>query len=371
MARKFLYVIAFLIVLFVGGRLALQFYPDQLSRIAFVPSEEFKPQAPLTATAYDDPAMWISRPGMGAKDPAQWVPDGAPANPAPVRAAVFFIHPTSYLEKFHWNAALDHQPSRGIAEIMVRGLASPFAPATQLWAPRYRQAAFGAFLTDEPQGAKALDTAYGDVSQAFDYFIAHSDPRAPIVLAGHSQGSFHLIRLLHDRIAGKPLARRIAAAYVIGWPVSLAHDLPAMGLPACTAPDQSGCVISWLSYADPADPAMMIAAYARHPGLDGQPLKGSPFLCSNPLTGRTGGSAPASANLGTMIPDVLLKTGWMRPGMVAAKCRADGILSIGAPPEMGPFVLPGNNYHVYDIPLFWASLRTDFTKRVAAWKPSA
>ena len=370
MARKFLYLIAFLIVLFLGGRLALQFYPDQLSRLAFVPSEAFKPQTPLAANLYDDPAMWISRPGMGTKDPALWVPEGAPTNPAPVRAAVFFVHPTSYLEKFHWNAALDHAPSRAMAGIMVRGLASPFAPATQLWAPRYRQAAFGAFLTENPAGTKALDAAYADVLQAFDYFVAHSNPDLPIVLAGHSQGSFHLIHLLQDRIAGKPIARRIAAVYAVGWPVSLGHDLPQMGLPACAAPEQAGCVVSWLSYAEAADPAMMIAAYARHPGLDGQPLKGSPFLCSNPLTGGIGGAAPASANLGTMVPDVLLKTGRMKPGMVAATCRPDGILSIGAPPEMGPFVLPGNNYHVYDIPLFWANLRADFTKRVAAWKPA-
>lgn len=370
MARKFLYLIAFLIVLFLGGRLALQFYPDQLSRFAFIPSEAFTPQAPLAANIYDDPAMWISRPAPNSKKPAQWVPEGASANPAPVKVAVFFIHPTSYLEKFHWNAALDHRPSRAMAEIIVRGIASPFAPATQLWAPRYRQAAFGAFLTDAPEGTKALDAAYADVLQAFDYFVAHSDSNVPIVLAGHSQGSFHLIHLLQDRVAGKPIARRIAAVYAVGWPVSLAHDLPGMGLTACTTPEQAGCVVSWLSYAEPADPAMMIAAYARHPGLDGQPLKGSPFLCSNPLTGGIGGAAPANANLGTMVPDVLLKTGKMKPGMVAAACRPDGLLSIGAPPEMGPAVLPGNNYHIYDIPLFWANLRADFIKRVATWKPA-
>jgi hypothetical protein len=371
MARKFLYVIAFSIVLYVGGRLALQFYPDQLSRLAFVPSETFQPQPALAGNIYDDPTMWVSHPGFGTKDPAQWAPNGAPAEPAPVRAAVFFVHPTSYLEKFHWNAALDDKPSRLMADVMVRGLASPFAPATQLWAPRYRQAAFGAFLTEEQAGTKALDAAYADVLQAFDSFVAQSDPKTPIVLAGHSQGSYHLIRLMHDRIAQRPIARRIAAAYVVGWPVSLAHDLPLMGLPACTDPAQSGCVVSWLSYAEPADPAMMIAAYARRPGLDGQSLKGSPFLCSNPLTGGVGGAAPASANLGTLVPDVLLKTGDLKLGLAAAKCRADGILSIGSPPELGPFTLPGGNYHVYDIPLFWANVRADFSRRVAAWKPAA
>ena len=39
-----------------------------------------------------------------------------------------------------------------------------------------------------------------------------------------------------------------------------------------------------------------------------------------------------------------------------------------APPAIGPYVMPGNNYHVYDIPLFWANLRADMARRVAAWE---
>ena len=34
---------------------------------------------------------------------------------------------------------------------------------------------------------------------------------------------------------------------------------------------------------------------------------------------------------------------------------------------MGPFVLPGGNYHVYDYALFWSNLRADFVGRAAAW----
>ena len=369
MARKFLYLIVLLVVLVIAGFVALRFWAEELTEIAFVPTAAFESQSPLVANIYDDPAMWISRPGKGPSDPARWMPDGATAPAVPVKAAVFFIHPTSYLAKDRWNAPLDDKESAGRAEIMVRGLASPFNSSVEVWAPRYRQAAFGAFLTDVPPAKQALDVAYGDVLQSFDYFLETTDPTMPIVLAGHSQGAQHLMRLLRDRAQGKPLARRIAAAYVIGWPVSLTHDLPALGLPPCTTPNQGGCVMSWLSFGDPAEPAMMAKAYERRPGLDGQPLAGSPMLCSNPLTGGTGGSAPASANLGTMVPDLLLKTGKIVPGMVPASCGADGFLNIGPAPAMGPFVLPGNNYHVYDVPLFWANLRADFARRVATWKP--
>lgn len=369
MVRKFLYLVAFLIVLYLGGRLALQFYPEQLSRLAFVPSGKFEQQVPLETSIYDDPAMWISRPGLGARDPAHWVPTGAPPAPGAVKAAVFFIHPTSYLEKSHWNAPLGDKTSQDRAVIFVRGLASPFGISQDLWVPRYRQAAFGAFLADGPEGQRAIDAAYRDVLLAFDYFIASAGKDQPIVLAGHSQGALHLMRLMKDRVAGTPLARRIAAAYVIGWPVSIAHDLPGMGLPACAAPEQAGCVSSWMSYAEPADPAMIIAAYNRRLALDGQSPAGSAFLCSNPLTGKQGGEAPASANLGTLVPTTSLQDGTVKPGLVGARCMADGMLSIGAGADMGPFVLPGNNYHVYDIPLFWANLRADFARRVATWKP--
>ena len=367
MARKFLYFIAFCIVLFIAGRLALQFYPEELTRLAFVPGGKFEPQPALAKGRYDDNALWIARPGLTG-DPAHWTPKGAMGNDSTVSAAVFFVHPTSYLAKAHWNGPLDDAESRQRASLFVRGLASPFATASQLWVPRYRQAAFGAFLVDQPEKIQALDLAYGDVLQAFDTFAAQVPEGTPIVLAGHSQGAFHLRRLLAERIAGSPLQSRIAAAYLVGWPISLDHDLPKMGLPACTSASQAGCVMSWLSYGEPGRPDMMVRAYERMKGLDGSALKGTAFLCSNPLAGMQGGTVTATANKGTLVPDAKLENGEIKPGYVGATCRKDGILSLGAEPEMGPYVLPGNNYHVYDIPLFWVNLRQDFARRVAAWQ---
>ena len=373
MVRKFLYAMAVLVVLLLAGAVALVLWSDSLTKIAFVPTGKFVPQPALAANVYDDPAMWIARPGLGAEDPSHWLPPGYKPDPGPLHAAVFFIHPTSYLEKVRWNAPLDDVKSRDLAETFVRGMASPFNASPDLWAPRYRQAAFGAFLTNEPQANEAIDAAYADVLLAFDAFLAGTAKDQSIVLAGHSQGALHLKRLLRDRVAGTPLAKRIAAVYAIGWPISLEHDLPAMGLPACARDDQPGCVVSWLSFAEPADNHMLLESYADRPGLDGKPVGGSAFLCTNPLTGAAGGSADttgvgAKANLGTLVPDLEKKTGTLFTAMVPARCGADGFLYIGDPPKMGPYVGPGNNYHVYDIPLFWANLRADVAKRVAAWQ---
>ena len=367
MPRKFLYAVAAAVVLVIASLLGLNFWAKELSNFAFVPSARFAAPPSLTHGAYDGTTRWISRGSGEANDPAHWLPAGATRAEAPLEAVVFFVHPTSLYDRSRWNAQLTDKATNARAELLTRGFASPFGAARELWAPRYRQATIGAFLTDRPDATRALDTAYGDVLAAFDTFIAHADSNLPIVLVGHSQGALHLMRLMRDRVAGTALAPRIAAAYVVGWPVSLDHDLPLMGLPACSAPDQPGCILSWQSFADPADPSMIREAYAKAPGLDGKIHRNSPFLCVNPLTGMAGGSAPASANMGTLVPDASLSTGALVPGLVGATCRADGFLSIGPGPQMGPYVLPGNNYHIYDIPLFWANVRSDVTRRVAAW----
>jgi hypothetical protein len=320
----------------------------------------------LPADAYAGNRMWLARPGL-KDDPAQWVPAGATKGQGP--AAVFFIHPTSYLARSSWNGPLDDNDTNRRAAYFVQGMASAFNGQGQVWAPRYRQAAFGAFLTDRAEGELALASAYLDVRQAFDAFLANVPPDTPIILAGHSQGALHLMHLLKDRVAGTPLASRVVAAYPIGWPISVEHDLPAMGLPACAKADATGCVMTWSSFAEPADPQLVLEAYRARPALDGKAKDARPVLCTNPLTGAAGGTAPASANLGTLKPAADLKGGELIAKAVPARCDAKtGLLMIGDPPDLGPYVLPGNNYHVYDIPLFWSNLRADVAKRASAWE---
>jgi hypothetical protein len=382
MARKFLYLVAFCTVLVITAGFLLALFPAQLTKWATVPSAPFTPVTPMEANAYEDPKLWYSRPGIGVSDPARWQPAYAgdrgtlptPAEPPARPFAVFFVHPTSYVNRASWNAPLDNDgdpEAERIARIYLRGMASPFNAASEIWAPRYRQATMGAFLTDAAEGKQAIDAAYADVREAFRYFLSSVDPKTPIVLGGHSQGSLHLKRLIAEEVKGTPVAARLVAAYVIGWPVSTLHDLPVMGIPACAAPDQTGCVLSWSSFAEPADPALVLDAYAATPALDGKAPGSDPMLCTNPLTGIPGGAVPASANLGTLVPEDSMEKGTLQPALVPARCDARGLLLIGPPPEMGAYVLPGNNYHVYDLPLFWANTKADVIRRAGAWKPPA
>jgi hypothetical protein len=410
MARKFLYFIAFVIVVVILGGIALSIWSREATEIAFVPRGEFVEQEALPANAYEDPAMWYSRPGIGTDDPARYQPavaeapeDAAVAVPSPESPAaertlgeapaalapessrradpvpraetpefaVFFVPPTSYIQAGgDWNASFTDTSTNQRARTFLRGLASPFNAADEIWAPKYRQAAVGAFLTDRPAAKLAIDAAYADVREAFRYFVESVDPDKPIVLAGHSQGALHILRLLMEEVAGTELEGRIAAVYAPGWPISVEHDLPALPFPACAASGQSGCILAWSSFADDNDPDFLMRRYASTPGFDGQQRGDGPILCVNPLTGGVNGTAPASSNLGTLVPDETLSRGDLVPEAVPARCDASGLLLIGDPPELGEGVLPGNNYHVYDIPLFWANVQKDVLERVSAWTPA-
>lgn len=409
MARKFLYLIAVIIFLILGIGLAYQLAPGWFARTALVPSAEFVEQTAAAPNAYDDPKMWFARPGL-ENDPSDWrppevggdarAPDSAkaatdklipPANAATKAAApggaeaapkgdaaIFFVHPTSYYSRSSWNAPLDDRDANHRATLFMQGMASAFGDAGEVWAPRYRQATLGAFLAeDRVTAGKAIDAAYRDVEQAFDAFLENIPANKPIILAGHSQGALHLTTLLKNRIAGTPLAKRIVAAYVIGWPVSRDTDIAGLGLPACETPEQKGCILSWASFAEPADPSMVLGAYDGTVGFDGRPRRDTRMLCTNPITGIPDTAAKRSDNIGTLKPVDGFKGGSLIAGKIGAKCDdTRGLLMIGdaenAKHYAPSYVLPGNNYHVFDITLFWANVRADVLRRLATYegKPS-
>ena len=282
-------------------------------------------------------------------------------------AAIFYIHPTTYLERDRWNAPLeDVGDVQFRTNLFLQSQASAFNGAGEMWAPRYRQAAFGAFLLDSEDARKALDLAYGDVAAAFDQFVKEAGDR-PIILAGHSQGALHLERLLSEKVAGKPIAKRIVAAYVVGWPISTVADLPRLGLPACTAAAETGCILSWMSFGEPANPDLILKQWEDSKGLTGGDRRQQDLLCVNPITGTKDGAGQPADNPGTLVPTADLGSASLEKGVVGGHCDKGLLILDGAIPPLGSFVLPGNNYHVYDYALFWGAIRADAERRLAAW----
>lgn len=364
-ARRFLIAIFVLTLLVVAGAFAMFQWGGQMLVKSATPKGHFEAKEAGAGTDYTLAASWIARPGL-ADDPSEWLPDGLESSKAAQPAAVFFVHPTTYLQRDRWNAPLDHRESQDRAILFVRSQASAFNAVGDIWAPKYRQAAFGAFLLKSEDANQALDLAYGDVAKAFDAFLAAQPDGRPIILAAHSQGSLHLLRLLGDRKA--QLDGRLVAAYVAGWPVGVQSDLPATGLPACARPDQAGCMLSWQSFAEPANPSLVTGSWVGTLGLTGTKRTAEDMLCVDPVSGTLNGRSPPRDNPGTLLPTADLASATLVRGRIGGRCD-DGFLMIeGAIPAMGPYVLPGNNYHVYDYALFWGAVRRDAERRLASWR---
>ena len=367
LARRFLWIVVGLVMLALTASVTYRLFGQQIMRAALVPSIAFAESRQDAAPDYRRPAMWLSRPDL-PDDPSRWAPQDYRPAPKPA-IATFYVSPTTYLRRDRWNSPFDDSEANDRARQLAQIQATAFNGISAVWAPRYRQATFGAFLTDRRDADLAVDFAYRDIARAFDTFIASIPSSRPIILVGHSQGTLHLMRLMKEKIAGTPLAKRIIAAYLVGWPVSVENDLPALGLPACTAAGEANCVLSWQSFAEPADFGLVREAFDTTIGLTGRPNRGTQMLCVNPLTGQPGSAAGADNNLGALRPTSDYRSVELVPGMIPAHC-ASGYLVIGSPPTgFGRYVLPGNNFHVYDYALFWANVRADAEARASGYVP--
>ena len=365
-ARRFLGCIVVLTLLFVAGGFAVYQWGGQVLLNQAVPKGHFEAAKAGTGPDYTQVSSWLARPGE-APDPSTWLPAGADPG-TPSKAAIFYIHPTTYLETDRWNAPLVVGGETEFrTQLFVQSQASAFNGAGRIWAPRYRQAAYGAFLLKSDDAQEALDLAYRDIASAFDEFLKEN-PTGPIILAGHSQGALHLERLLKEKVAGKPIARRIVAAYVVGWPISTTSDLGSLGLPACTAADQAGCILSWMTFGEPANPDFIFDQWHKTKGFNGGERRREEILCVNPISGTKDGTSAAKDNPGTLIPTADMRNANLQPGAVGAHCDQGLLILDGMPPQLGSFVLPGNNYHVYDYALFWGAIRRDAERRLAAWR---
>ena len=154
-ARRFLVAVFILTVIVVAGAFAIYQWGGDLLLKESVPEGHFAAAAAGGGPDYSRAANWIANPRLnpsGARDPSQWLPNGVEQH-APGDAAIFYIHPTTYLERDRWNAPLA-VGGDARTRLIVQSQASAFNLAGEVWAPRYRQAAFGAFLLKSEDAEK-------------------------------------------------------------------------------------------------------------------------------------------------------------------------------------------------------------------------
>ena len=268
-------------------------------------------------------------------------------------AEVFFIHPTMLLEVPAWNADLkDEKMNESVYVWPIRHLASAFSGAGRVFAPRYRQAHVRIFSLGDSLSWAAAEIAYQDVKAAFLKFLEWSDDR-PIVLAGHSQGSFHGRRLLQEFFDGTTLSERLVAAYLPGMDM-YAHEFDA--LPLCLEPTQTGCLCTWMTYGNGYLPPWLLRKMTEP--------EFTPVLITHPVTWN-------SAELSSEYADHL---GVVRPSFRLSKARAmrgqitpEGVLWVDAPKVLGGKVLQRDNWHSGDINLFWVNIHENVVTRTKEW----
>jgi hypothetical protein len=324
------------------------------------------------APDYSRPDAWAAWPGRpGSVDE---IPPGLSAGERHSSRSVdvFFIHPTTYLTGTAANARYDEpgQTEVLIERSVLRFQASAFNDCCRIFAPHYRQAALAAFFhRDAANDSTALSLAYGDVLKAFDYYIAHENHDRPFIVASHSQGSLHALRLLQERVAGTPLQQRLVAAYVVGYFVP--RDITQTGLPLCEAATQTGCIISWNTVKPAAAESESRATHLVW--LDGryQRLGNQRIVCTNPLTWTIGTHAPANLNLGAL-PGVPPSKGLLSvvPALTGADCVND-VLTVDIPLRLrhgfADLLTVFGSYHIYDYSLFYANIRANAVQRAEAF----
>ena len=160
-------------------------------------------------------------------------------------------------------------------------------------------------------------------------------------------------------IDGKPEAKRLVAAYIVGIGLPqgfFGKAYKTVGI--CRRPDDTGCVVSWNSFVPGSD----VTAYLAHSEsryvdrFGDDPSKA--ILCINPLTfdlDRPAGDA--KLHLGAVRDAASIAS--PVPGLVGAECK-NGILFVDAGGAAGVLKpLPTGSLHLQDIELFYGNLRQE------------
>lgn len=271
---------------------------------------------------------------------------------AAARADVFFIYPTIYTgkpqENFPWNADVNNlELNREIQRTTILNQASIFNGSCRVFSPYYRQAHLYAFCTTNTEDGKlALELAYQDVRTAFQFYLTNYNRDRPIVIASHSQGSYHAMRLLKDFFDGKELKKQLVVAYLVG------RAIPANTfdtIKPCEGSEDTGVWASWNTFARGYIPETYDRYYTQ-------------ALSINPLLWNTSETyAPKEKNTGgvgyrfTLFPQL------------ADAQNHKNLLWISKPYIRGRFFLRNKVWHKADMNLFYSNIRENVAMRIDAF----
>lgn len=282
---------------------------------------------------YNDLNYWVAHPEK--LDLSDSVFTSRPADQFGI--PVFFVSPTIHFPKKGetWN----HDPSDAAAEhafdTPVKYQSTAFNVAGPVYSPAYRQSAYQVYnVAPNPTTAKSYAIAYADVREAFAVFQKQIGPQSPYILASHSQGTDHLIRLIQNDLT-KDQLDHLVVAYLVGMPV---NDCD-MKIPICESPNSTGCYTSWRTYHTKAK------FYNKYP-----------VECIgvvNPISWNTETNyVPSTKNLDALISD----SKPLFQNLVSAKIQ-NGVVVTERPRFPGSILIRTKNYHRGDINLYYGNIQ--------------
>jgi Protein of unknown function (DUF3089) len=287
--------------------------------------------APYTSEIYSDPAHWICRGDMDdvcdkqyplTKVAADGTATSVPyfvADDAPIDC--FYVYPTSSADPT-FNSDLSPDAEIGVTTYQ----AARFNQVCKMYVPVYRSVTLaGLFGRADGTFATGWALAYDDVLDAWKSYLANDNHGRPVVIISHSQGSFHVTRLLREEIDPNPAERALVVSAILpgtSFQVATGKDVggDTQNMPLCRSNDQFGCIVTFQSYRDSVPP--LPGALFGSPGADTDSsctnpaaLAGGPGLLDNSFAnGEWVLSDPdARANVTTALVDL--------PGLVTAECK--------------------------------------------------
>ena len=209
------------------------------------PNHSFDPKIASPQLDYSKRSSWASLPFI--EDEADFIPLGEKGiNQLKSEVDVFFVHPTGYLKGEYWTDPLDEESAtKENTRWMMANQASVFNACCSIFAPHYRQASIYSYFGSKELLEEVHAFAYQDVKKAFKYFLKNFSKGRPFIIASHSQGTHHSMRLLKEEIDGSELYSRMIAAYVIGGMVSKTQTQKLINISICESAAQLGCLVHW------------------------------------------------------------------------------------------------------------------------------
>jgi hypothetical protein len=247
--------------------------------------------------------------------------------------ACFYVYPTVSNQQTRLATKRVDPEIRSIALYQ----AARFSQLCRVYAPVYRQATVPALRTGATTRSDYL-TAYGDVERAFDAFLRRIGPRRGFALVGHSQGSYHLQRLVRRRIDDDAaLRRRLVSAMLLGGDVTVRSGSDRGGVfhrvPTCRRATQLACVVAFSTFNEtPPDPSLFgrgSPLVARFLGLPHRPALET--ACTNPAALGRNRSVPLTSIAptepfapGTLIAAGISLLGFQWPTASTTFVQSDG-----------------------------------------------